>query len=184
MIQHEEQFKELISKSSWINQAIEIAEKLVLPDYYIAGGVVSQVIWNQLTGQDIHSNIKDVDVIYFDASESQAQRAERETTFTALSKGQFVLDMTNQAFVHEWYRDQAGGQVKPLMCTEQGINTWLFAFAIGVRGPDYQIYAPYGLADLFAMQLRPNSLQMDEAVYLKMVASYTQRWPQLMAEPW
>lgn len=109
MIQHEEPFKALISKSSWINQAIDIAERLALPNYYIAGGVVSQVVWNQLSGQDIHSHIKNVDVIYFDASESKAQRAERDTTFTALSKGQFLLDMTNQAFVHEWYRDQVGG---------------------------------------------------------------------------
>ncbi|NHQ85032.1 nucleotidyltransferase family protein [Iodobacter sp. HSC-16F04] len=184
MILHEAQFKELISNSGWINQAIDIAETLAIPNYYIAGGVVAQVIWNQLTGQDIHSNIKDVDVIYFDASESKAQRAEREASFTALSKNQFLPDMTNQAFVHEWYRNQSGGQVKPLTSAGHGIDTWLSAFAVGIRGRDYQIYAPYGLTDLFAMQLRPNSLQMGKAVYLKMVAGYTRRWPQLRADPW
>ncbi|STQ89138.1 nucleotidyltransferase family protein [Iodobacter fluviatilis] len=184
MIQHEAQFKELISNSGWINLAIDIAGTLALPNYYIAGGVVAQVIWNQLTGQEIHSHIKDVDVIYFDASESKALRAEREASFMALSKNQFLLDMTNQAFVHKWCSNQSGGQVKPLTSAEQGIDTWLSAFAVGIRGRDYQIYAPYGLTDLFSMQLRPNSLQMGEAVYLKMVESYTQRWPKLMAEPW
>src|SRR2546430_5745894 len=37
-------------------------------------------------------------------------------------------------------------------------NTWLPAFAVGVRlvGAACNVYAPYGLHDLFAMHIRPN----------------------------
>ncbi len=69
------EFLDYVRSSDWLREAIRVSETLGLQNYYVAGGAVTQVVWNQLTGVPIHKNIKDVDVVYFD---SKAVEAEQE----------------------------------------------------------------------------------------------------------
>ncbi len=71
-------------------------------------------------------------------------------------------------------------------CSEDGIDTWLSAFAIGIRTHDdeWAVYAPYGLDDLLDMKVRPNRKQITKEIYMRMVSSYKQRWPAISVEDW
>ena len=58
-------------------------------------------------------------------------------------------------------------------------------------GPDvrfdaagFRVYAPFGLNDLFAMIVRPNKVQITEAIYQAKVARWTACWPRLEVIPW
>ena len=57
-------------------------------------------------------------------------------------------------------------------------------FAVGVRlGDDdrLDIEAPFGLADLFALRLRPNPLR-PSAGFDRVAVSVTRRWPEVRVE--
>ncbi|MGN9844675.1 nucleotidyltransferase family protein [Nonomuraea sp. H19] len=49
---------------------------------------------------------------------------------------------------------------------------------------EWQLYAPYGVADAFDLVLRPNPRQAPRHVYDAKVAWWTAAWPELTALPW
>jgi hypothetical protein len=70
------------------------------------------------------------------------------------------VEVRNQARVHLWFEAKFGEPYTPLSCTAQALQCFASAtFAVGVRlesDDRLHIEAPFGLADLFALRLRPN----------------------------
>jgi len=156
-----------------------------LPDYYLAGGVITQTIWKHLLDRPLLDQVKDLDAIYF-AAETRNKQLDQEQTLNRYSSHNYPIDLKNQALVHQWYENKFGLTVDPYQRVEQGIDTWLPALAVGIRkiDQDYQLYAPFGLDDLFNKQVRPNKRAMSKQNYLKMTASFKQRWPQIKVHDW
>lgn len=181
-----DEFRALAQRSDWLTEAMEVARELQLPDYYVAGGAVTQVVWNQLVGRPIHQMIKDVDVIYFDRDGGLPEQLALQRRFVDLTGGRFPIDLTNQALVHQWYDREAGETIEPYQRVEDGIDVWLSAFAVGIRiaGDRWDVYAPYGLSDLLDKRVRPNRKQITETTYQRLVASYRKRWPTIEIEAW
>ena len=78
------------------------------------------------------------------------------------------LDVRNQARVHLWYERRFGRPLAPYRSVEHAIATWpTTATSIGVRaeGDNFAVSAPFGLADLFALTIRPNTTLVDRAGY-------------------
>ncbi len=48
----------------------------------------------------------------------------------------------------------------------------------------FQVHAPFGLEDVFALHMRPNRRLAPRAVYETKVEQYRARWPSLTSEPW
>lgn len=167
-------------------RAIEIAHEL-LPGSYVAGGAITQTVWNQQLGRPAIERLHDVDIVYFDPDGTlESQRAMESVLQQGIASG-IPIDLTNEALTHTWYESKFSANIEPYKSAEAAINTWLPAFAIGVRlanGGPLEVYAPYGLHDLFAMHIRPNKLQISRAIYEQMVASFTARWPEATAEAW
>jgi len=166
-------------------QAIEAASSL-LPGSYVAGGAITQTIWNQTVSRPATDRLRDVDVIYFDGHGTlESQRTTERDLQREITSG-MPIDLTNEALTHTWYESKFGSPIKPYRSAEEAINTWLPAFAVGVRllDTECEIYAPYGLNDLFAMHIRPNKMQISNAIYERMVGSFTARWPEATAEVW
>lgn len=95
--------------------------------------------------------------------------------------------MKNQANVYIWYPKKFGQVIDPHLSAEAGIRSWLSAFAIGLiidDAAELRIYAPYGLANAFAMRVCPNKIAMTEASYLQITQGYQLRWSQIHIEPW
>ena len=96
-----------------------------------------------------------------------------------------MVEVRNQARVHLWFEAKCGEAYGPLSCTAEALERFASpTFAVGVRlEPDdwLHIEAPFGLADLFALRLRPNprrkTLHFDRTS-----ADVRRRWPEVVID--
>jgi uncharacterized protein len=128
-------------------------------------------------------NLNDIDIVYFDSADitAEAEAAAGAELGTRLPGIAAKLDVKNQARVHLWYRDKNGQSIAPYTSTEAAIDMWLSVTAVGVRScrEGFDIYAPYGLADLFSMEVRPNRQTISEQHYRSKVDQWRVQWPKL-----
>lgn len=160
-----------------------------LPDAWLVAGAVAQGVWNAATGRDPVHGIKDIDIVYFDATDLSA---ETEAAHEARLRDLLVdvpvkLDVKNEARVHLWYRDVFGYGIDPYRSTEDAITTFpTTATSVGVRlnAGALSVCAPFGIDDLMGGIVRPNKRQITRAVYDKKVARWRTLWPELTYLPW
>lgn len=165
---------------------------LGLSEWWLTAGAVFQNVWNAVKGHAPGYGIKDYDVFYFDASdlswhaEDRVIRAAAEL-FADLGA---VIEIRNQARVHLWYESRYGAACAPFTSTRDAIDAFASTTCcLGVTrdapsGPGLRLHAPYGLADVFAMHLRPHRRLAPRHVYDAKVADYTARWPSVTHDPW
>lgn len=176
----------LIQSTPELMETARVCLALDLPNYYVAGGALTQLIWNHLDGRPPLDCVKDFDVLYFDAGNNPSQQAYEDRILERVSH-EFPVDVKNQAIVHEWYPCKFGCSIEPYVRVEQGIESWLSAFALGFRlmpNGELNIYAPYGLQDAFNRQVKPNKRAMTRESYENMTTSYKKRWSGITVEPW
>jgi hypothetical protein len=97
------------------------------------------------------------------------------------------VEVTNEARVHLWYREEVGKHIEPYISTEDAINTWpTTASSVGVRyeSGKFLVYAPCGLNDMMRLIIRANKGLITREVYEKKVKRWQQAWPKLTAIPW
>jgi hypothetical protein len=168
-----------------IMELLEILRDLNLPNHFIAGGSVTQCVWNRKLGNPLLYKVKDFDVVFFDTKQSVSESDfEREIE---KRKSFFIpVDVKNQANVHKWYGSKFGNDIEPLSEAEDGIRMWTPCFAVGIRliGNYIDVFAPFGLEDQADMRIRPNKLAMSKANYDSMNLSFKERWPDLEIEAW
>jgi uncharacterized protein len=96
-----------------------------------------------------------------------------------------MVEVGNQARVHLWFEAKFGEPYSPLSCTAEALERFASAtFAVGVRlEPDDRLYieAPSGLADLFALRLRPNPRRKTVG-FARTAANVPRRWPEVVVE--
>ena len=179
----------LVGQSPEMVETLEACRRYGLPNHYLAGGAVTQMVWNGLLGRPLLDQVKDFDVVYFADEPLEAQARHEEALQAVLGHG-VAVDVKNQARVHEWYPRKFGREIEPYGCAEDGIASWLPAFAVGVRLEDgglegkWCVVAPFGLSDLWSMRVRPNKTVMGRGDYVRMTASFKRRWPQIVVGPW
>jgi hypothetical protein len=144
-------------------QVLSVARHLCLPDWLVFSGAVYQPVLNHLTGRQPDYGIKDYDLGYFDASDLSYEAEDMvirrvEAAFDEPLRS--MVEVRNQARVHLWFEAKFGESYTPLSCTPQALERFASAtFAVGVRlesDDRLRIEAPFGLADVFALRLRPN----------------------------
>ncbi len=179
---------EVLEKSPSLMLVLRLAEELGLPDWYLAGGAVSQTYWNFRHGYDLGNGIADYDLVYFDpdisyeAEDAQIKRAREKF-------GDLPVEVRNQGRVHLWYHERNGGEpIAPRTSTEDAISYWLApASSVGVRleGGRLLVCAPLGIDDVLSMHVRPNPKKTSGyAAYREKVKRWQAAWPQLTAEEW
>jgi len=161
---------------------------LDLPDWLVFSGAVYQPVLNRLTGHAPDYGIRDYDLAYFDASdlsyeaEDEVIRRVRAAFDEPLKS---MVEVRNQARVHLWFEAKFGETYLPLSCTAEALQRFTSTtFAVGVRlEPDDRLHieAPFGLADLFAMNLRPNPWRKTLG-FARACDSVRCRWPELTVE--
>ncbi|MEM7019453.1 MAG: nucleotidyltransferase family protein, partial [Pseudomonadota bacterium] len=117
-----------------LNRAPDIIEAARLcsqhcPDGYVAGGAITQTVWNDLTHQPLGAQIKDIDLVYFDPDRTLADEKQLESMLNANNTLSHKLDLTNEALTHTWYEDKFDASIEPYQCAEEAIDVWLSAFA-------------------------------------------------------
>lgn len=162
------------------------------PDYnnwYLGAGCICQSVWNYLSEEEITNGIKDYDLVYCDAQDiSREGEAEQQERVKKLLLALPVeIEVVNEARVHLWFEQDFGKKIDQLKSCEDAINGWpTTATAVGINkiNGKVNVYAPYGLNDLFGMVVRPNKPSVIKWVYEKKVEKWTKNWPNLKVIPW
>jgi uncharacterized protein len=150
---------EAIMLDSPVGQVLPSISKAGLPDCWLAGGAVRNTVWKALYGQGCQLGIKDFDVVFFDR---QGDRGQETTAKTQLEEcfPKENFDVKNQASFGVWRPWRMS-----FTSTAHGVSHWLHtATAVGVRlvgEGEFEILAPYGLADLFDGIIRPTPANLN-----------------------
>ena len=162
---------------------------LDLPDWLVMSGAVYQRVLNHLTGRMPDYGVRDYDVGYFDPSDISYDAEDvviRRVAAAFDEPLKTLVEVRNQARVHLWFEAHFGEAYTPLSCTAEALERFVSPmFAVGVRLVDddrLHIEAPFGLADLFALRLRPNPFRPFGG-FDRVAASALRRWPELRVEP-
>jgi hypothetical protein len=169
-------------------QVLSGARHLCLRDWLLFSGAVYQPVLNHLTGRALDYGIKDYDLGYFDASDLSYEAEDvviRRVKATFDEPLRSMVEVRNQARVHLWFEAKFGEAYGPLSSTAQALERFASAtFAVGVRlesDDRLHIEAPFGLADLFALRLRPNPRRKTVG-FARASADVRRRWPEVVVE--
>lgn len=178
----------MVRASAGLMAALRAGRGLGLASWCIGAGAVRSVVWDALHGFESPSRLDDVDVVYFESPGHPGRDAELECALRQALPG-VGWEVTNQATVHEWFRETLQLQVEPLLSLEAGVATWPeYATCVGVTldaDDSIRIIAPHGLDDLFAMRLRHNPARADAATFRERLAvkRFSERWPLVSVSP-
>lgn len=157
---------------------------------YFGAGAIAQTVWNVLTNRSIDYGIDDLDIIYFNSVNIEENCESKVIEYLNKSIGTFPfkIDVKNEARVHLWYKQKFGYDIKPYHSAESAIDTWpTTATSVGIRKVSergWEIYAPFGLDDLFEMNVVANNRQITEKIYNNKVLKWINKWPELNVVPW
>ncbi|MEZ9568843.1 nucleotidyltransferase family protein [Vibrio splendidus] len=183
---NKQKLKNLIQQVPELIETAKVCREVGLPNFYIAGGAITQIIWNDIENKPLLDQVKDFDVVYFNSTSAITEDEFKNRIRSRLSHCVDV-DVKNQATIHEHYAKKFGCFIQPYDRVEQGIESWLSAFAIGFTLNDsggIKLFAPYGVEDAFDMLIKPNKRAMTEVNYNKMTTGYKARWQQVKVFPW
>jgi hypothetical protein len=173
-----------------VRAALEVARGLDLPDWWIVSGALYNTVWNALTGRASGHGIKDVDLFYFDAADLswEAEDAVIRRAAPLFSELPVPVEIRNQARVHLWYEGHFGQPYPPLGSSRDGIDRFACTtHAMGARldgDGALDLYAPFGLDDVFSFRLVPNRVLDNRATHERKAARAMPLWPELTVVPW
>ena len=149
-------------------------------------------MWNVLTDRPRGHGIRDYDLIYHDPADLSLEAEDavirRLDIAAAGARLPGPLPVRNQARVHLWFAARFGIACPPLRSAEESLTLHpATAQAIGARlEPDdrLSVVTPFGLADLFALVLRPNRALANQATYAAKAERLRALWPEVTILPW
>ncbi|GGB57891.1 hypothetical protein GCM10011316_32460 [Roseibium aquae] len=169
---------------------LQTSRRLDLPDAWLVSGAIYQTIWNALTGRPEGYGIKDYDLIYFDGSDLSYDAEDKVIRRVADAIPELAerIEVRNQARVHLWYENRFGRPYEPLSCSLESLVFYASkTHAVAVRltqGNALEVHAPFGLANIFAMRLVPNTATNNRATHEEKGARMKTFWPELTVVPW
>jgi hypothetical protein len=185
----EDQLVDIVRGVPTTMQVLRTVRDLNLPDWMIFSGAVYQPVWNHLTGRAPDYGIRDYDVAYHDDSDTSYEAEDvviRKVAAAFAPPLRELVEVRNQARVHLWFGQKFGADepYPPLAASADALERFVAtAFCVGVRlEPDdsLRVWAPFGLDDLFAMQLKPNPKRVKGAGgWARTTGSAKARWPEI-----
>ena len=177
------QLQAILRRAPLRMQALEIVRALALPDWAIGAGFIRAAVWDELSGFTAASAVDDIDVLYFNPLD---RGAERDATIEQRLRD---IDPTLPWSVRNQARMHIRNGDAPYRSTEDALRYWLetpTCVAVRLDAEDrFEILAPYGLEDLFAMAIRPTPrgrVRRQEYVARLTGKRWLERWPGATAE--
>lgn len=185
-----ERLERIIRDDQHLMYLLRTARSASLPQWRVVAGCIYQTVWNQLTGRPAGTGIRDYDLIYFDAADlsTEAEAAIQQRISTAASALPVPVEVRNQARVHLWFPRHFGFPYPPLSSADEALLRYASrSHAVGIRlthEDRLDVFAPFGLEDIFAMIVRPNPVLPNQATHASKAARAKQLWPELTIVPW
>lgn len=163
---------------------VGIVAGLGLPDCWVAAGAIRNAVWDHLHGYPPSPPSSDVDVIWYDPRRLDPARDRVLEARLRAHDAAIDWSVKNQARMHLRNGDA------PYASATEAMRHWPdTATAVGVHlgaGGEIEVAAPFGLADLFALAVRPTPRFMADkrALYRARVAdkAWQRTWPGLTIE--
>jgi uncharacterized protein len=179
----------IVKWSPILSIVLERWSSISLPDCWLSGSVIAQTAWNYALNLPCHHGLADIDLVYFDADDLSAEAEMRQAARVRdlLSDVPIWIDVKNEARVHLWYESKFGYPIAPYTSAQHAIATFpTSAGAVGIRptASGLSIFAPFGLSDLLGLVVRPNKIQIAQAIYELKTARWRALWPQLLINKW
>jgi len=158
--------------------ALRVAAELNLPDWCLAAGFVRNLVWDQLHAYQRPTPLTDLDLIYFDVSNTDEQHdREFEARLNACLEAPWSVK--NQARMHHRNGDA------PYRSTADAMSYWVeVETAVGVRlnrDGEIKLIAPFGLDSLLDgyVSLNPKRPKPEAFAHRLAEKSWLTIWPQL-----
>jgi uncharacterized protein len=183
-------FDAIIRADPGLMRLLAVLRELALPQWRLVAGCLYQTVWNVLTGRPRGTGINDYDVIYFDNGDLSwdAEDAVIRRVAVATEGAVGPVEVRNQARVHLWFEQRFATPYPPLAAADEAIARYAsIAHAVGVRlEPEdrLDLVAPFGLADIFAMVIRPNRALDNAASHARKAERVKAIWPEVTVLPW
>lgn len=187
---HPDRFEQIIRSDPTLMHLLSRIRDLHLPQWRLVAGCLYQTVWNHLTNRPRGTGIQDYDLIYFDPTDLSwhAEDAVIRRVTAATQGAPRPVEARNQARVHLWFERRFGTPYPPLSSADESLLRYAsIVHAVGIRlGDDdsFDIAAPFGLDDLFAMVIRPNRALDNAASHTSKAARARLIWPQVTVLPW
>lgn len=180
----------IISKNKDLMNILKYLKKINLPNFYIAAGCVFQTIWNYLDNQTLNDSVKDIDIIYYDNNDlsKDSEQSIEDMINNHFKNMKYKFDVHNEARMHLWKEEHEGIKIEPYKSCEDAISRWLatiHAIGITLKNNKIEVYAPYGLSDIYARIIRPikhDGNSQDK--YNKKAESWSNRFNNLKIVRW
>ena len=179
----DQEILERLSQDQAIRAILEIIRSLRLEDSWLAAGSIRNFIWNILSGKSGFDTETDVDVIFFDPTVSYEKTLQLEMELRKAFPA-YSWELKNQVYMHihspntQPYTSSKDAMSKyPECCTAIGLRL--------LENDKLELFAPYGLADIRAFQVRPTPHFLEnkerQRVYTERLAkkNWQKRWPRL-----
>jgi hypothetical protein len=187
---HHEELERIVRADAHLMTLLVTAHHLQLPQYRVVAGCIYQTVWNILTSRPCGTGINDYDLIYFDAADvsEESERRTEDAVRSRLVGFPAPMEVRNQARVHDWFEDYFGIAYPPLSCADEAITRYASAtHAVGIRllqDDQLDVFAPFGLEDIFAMVIRPNYALPNRETHERKAARAKSVWSEVTIIPW
>lgn len=173
----------IVSDDPWRMSVLRAVRSEGLPDWAVGAGFVRNAVWDHLHGRKIATPLGDVDVLYFDRSDT-GRDAEREIEARLACRMPSVpWSVRNQARMHLRNGDD------PYAGTGDALRYWLetaTCVAVTLDADDrMSVIAPYGVDDLSEMRSGPTARgRQRHGDYLARMRekNWPARWPRVRVE--
>jgi uncharacterized protein len=183
----ERALRSIIAQSPYLSLWLATLRDLDLPDAWIVSGAIYNQVWNHLTGRPWLYGIKDIDIFYFDPDLSYEAEDRTIRCVTPLFPPTPPIELRNEARVHLWFAERFGQPYPQLASTCEAITFFASrTHCIGARLTDkgLDLYAPFGLDDIFSFRLTPNPFIDNRATHHSKAERQMALWPELTLVPW
>ncbi len=95
-------------------QLLQVLRDLKVPNHNLAGGAVTQCVWNTQLGYSPLYQVKDFDVVYFDLEQKFAEKM-YQSMINSRHSFSVPVDINKQANGHQWYGNKFGNEIESLI---------------------------------------------------------------------
>jgi uncharacterized protein len=182
--------KAIVAAQPMLMDVLRRLRLLALPDSWLVSGAIYNTVWNVLTERPPLTGINDVDIFYWDGSDLSYEAEDAvikrgDAMFAGLP---LPVQIRNQARVHLWYEAHFGQPYAPLTSSRQAVDRFAsVTHAVAVRldgAGNLDVYAPYGLDDLFSFRIAPNRRMDNSRTHMEKGARALSVWPEVTLVPW
>ena len=184
--------KQILKKNKELMDILYYISTLNLSNYYIASGSVFQTIWNYYDNKPLNNNIKDIDVVYYNKEdlslETDLKYYNLITKYCKKKGYNYEIDVSNEARMHLWKKKKYNVEIEPYINCEDAIGKWtatICSIGITLNNNKLEIYAPYGLSDIYSKTIRPIKHKSNtKTIYYKKAKSWSNRFNNLTIIDW